>query len=209
MANTEDKEKNIVLDNQRRLLYLFPNKKLFDQINFETAKFSKRFAKLLGIITTLAIFLGITIISIEFEHNHLFFCLVIYLFGVFIGVFTVLAYRPQKNTYKQQYLELLKDKDKYKNQIILHNNYKKFKRKWNIFYLIALLISTGLSLNQFITDLAKDGQANIGAIFILALGLIILTVPLFILNMVFFKKFRTKQKQIEELIDINIDNAHN
>src|SRR5690554_4158064 len=179
---------------------LFPNEKLFNEVIRSNEKFVRKWIKLILLFSLY--FSAILFISLELDESvrYIFGTTLIYLDFVLLILSILYIYKDRRLIFRKQINEIKADEVKYKYQIILHENYRKYNKKWNIIYSIVLIITFYFSLSLFISDLIKTKNTSYGPIFILFVGLILFVIPTYLLNMSSYKKLRIKLRKIEQLI---------
>jgi len=179
---------------------LFPNEALFNEVMNFNEKFVSKWIRLVLIFS---IYLAVVFfISLELDEGirYIFGTTLIYLDFVLLILSILYIYKDRRLIFRKQINEIKADEVKYKYQIILHENYRKYNKKWNIIYSIVLIITFYFSLSLFISDLIKTKNTSYGPIFILFVGLILFVIPTYLLNMSSYKKLRIKLRKIEQLI---------
>src|SRR5690554_3386397 len=173
---------------------LFPNEKLFNEVIRSNEKFVRKWIKLILLFSLY--FSAILFISLELDESvrYIFGTTLIYLDFVLLILSILYIYKDRRLIFRKQINEIKADEVKYKYQIILHENYRKYNKKWNIIYSIVLIITFYFSLSLFISDLIKTKNTSYGPIFIL------FVIPTYLLNMSSYKKLRIKLRKIEQLI---------
>lgn len=182
---------------------LFPNLEIRQQIYEHNSKFGRKLFKvalILGILTGIIIFVLLSVIT----NDSLKYLLTNILFAVMLIIMTVYLLKLDKTRkllYQKQYHEL-----KLANNhlvIKLHNNFKKYQKKWNIIYFLAIFISSFMALSLFVADLVEFGETSLAPIVILFFFLLVFLIIIMPFNIINFKKFRVKQRQIESELDLN------
>lgn len=194
---------NYIEENLNMNKNLFPTKELLSEItNFNNAFFYKIIRL---IIVSSIYFTLIFFISMELKESikYLVATLIFYLglAGIFFWGYVIS--KEKNNIFKKQVSIIKKDTEKYKYQILLHENYRKYYKKWNIVYFIMLIIVVFSSLSLFVSDLIETNNTSFGPIFVFFIYAIVFIIPATIINLTCFKKFRKKQHHIEALIDEN------
>ncbi|HHT55242.1 MAG TPA: hypothetical protein GX012_01630 [Acholeplasma sp.] len=179
---------------------LFPNEKLFNEVIRFNEKFARKWIKLILLFSLY--FSSILFISLELDESvrYIFGTSLMYLGLVFLVLSILYIYKERRLVFKKQINEIKANEEMYKYQIILHEDYRKYNKKWNIIYSIVLIITFYFSLSLFISDLIKTKNTSYGPIFILFVGLILFVIPTYLLNMSSYKKLRIKLRKIEQLI---------
>lgn len=177
---------------------LFPNKTIFNEIMNFNETFLKKW---LRIVILLSIYFVATLfISMELKESirYIVATTVIY-FGLVVFIFGVIFINKEKSLiYKKQIKEINEDKEKYKYQIMLHQNYQKYNKKWNAIYIIVLLLSSFFSISLFISDLIESGNTSYAPIFIFFVVIFIIIIPVVFFNYYDFKKFIKKHLKSEQ-----------
>jgi hypothetical protein len=179
---------------------LFPNKQLYTEIVcFNMQVNSKVFRANIKWMLLIIVIVVIAMVSLGNE-KYLFINLMFYMVLIFMSLNTYVLFRQRSKIFKKQYLELLNNRNQFSIEISLHNNYKKYRLKWNFIYAIIILFSSFMSLSLFISDIIEKGNTSLGPIVVLLISLLILLIPTITINMFSFKKFRKKQRLLESKI---------
>lgn len=144
--------------------------------------------------------------SMEEKISYLFSNIAVFSVVITIVVLTLIFHKPKFEIFKKQYNELLKNEEKYKYYIILHDNFKKFNKKWNIIFSINFIIPILLVINNIINEYINSGYITYGAIFIFLFSSIIILIPSLIWFMISYVKFRKNEHKIESNIDKFVTN---
>lgn len=197
------KKKKFDLDKESLDMHknLFPNSSFFNEIINANNSFASKWIRL---VLVFSIYLSaVFFISLEMDESkrYIFGTSLMYLGFVFLILSIFYVDKEKRIIFKKQINEIKTDKEKYKYQIILHEIFQKYNKKWNIIYLIVLIVVSYFSVSLFISDLIKTKNTSYGPILVLFVGLIIFIIPIFLLNRSSYKKLRIKQREIEQLID--------
>lgn len=191
---------DLLTDNIRQFKYLFPNKDYHEKIvlfNFKITKIFRRVVLFFSLLIALSI-----IIAFRLNENIMYIFINGIAFFIFLlmGITIYLIFLPRKKLFSKQYEEITQN-NLHENYLILHNNYKKNQKRWNIIYGLEISIISLISLIIFIGDIINK-TTNFGPLFIFTFLLFIILIPTIIINMILFKRFRLSQYHLEDEIEV-------
>lgn len=191
---------DLLTDNIRQFKYLFPNKDYHRKIvlfNFKITKIFRRVVLFFSLLIALSI-----IIAFRLNENIMYIFINGIAFFIFLlmGIMIYLIFLPRKKLFSKQYEEITQN-NLHENYLILHNNYKKNQKRWNIIYGLEISIISLISLIIFIGDIINK-TTNFGPLFIFTFLLFIILIPTIIINMILFKRFRLSQYHLEDEIEV-------
>ncbi len=191
---------DLLTDNIRQFKYLFPNKDYHEKIvlfNFKITKIFRRVVLFFSLLIALSI-----IIAFRLNENIMYIFINGIAFFIFLlmGIMIYLIFLPRKKLFSKQYEEITQN-NLHENYLILHNNYKKNQKRWNIIYGLEISIISLISLIIFIGDIINK-TTNFGPLFIFTFLLFIILIPTIIINMILFKRFRLSQYHLEDEIEV-------
>ncbi len=198
---------NKIEDILKMYKYLFPNEELHQNlVNFNNSVAKKIIASFI-VWPLLSSFLVLLAVFYFEGKGYITSTIIMYVTFIIMGLNVFIVLKPRIDIFKKQYQELILDKELYKYEIILHKNYKKYNLIWNIIYLIVLALAIYVSVSLFVNDLIASGDTSLGPIFAFLIVSLVLFLPVLVLNFIFFKRFRNKQRTTEEKIKkaANID----
>ena len=191
---------DLLTDNIRQFKYFFPNKDYHEKIvlfNFKITKIFRRVVLFFSLLIALSI-----IIAFRLNENIMYIFINGIAFFIFLlmGIMIYLIFLPRKKLFSKQYEEITQN-NLHENYLILHNNYKKNQKRWNIIYGLEISIISLISLIIFIGDIINK-TTNFGPLFIFTFLLFIILIPTIIINMILFKRFRLSQYHLEDEIEV-------
>lgn len=178
--------------------YLFPSEKLNLEIKNLNLTISSKIGKTILLSLFILFITGILSIIFIDEYEYIIVTLLMYIVMLFMSVNIIVINIPKQKVFKEQIALLKLDEEKYKKEIILHQNFKKYKLKWNIIYGLIIFLAMSISINLFITDLIKAGNTTMGPIFASFVVMIILGIPAASVNYFAIKSYLKKQLIIIE-----------
>lgn len=200
-------EKNDILkDYEQQYKCLFPDDTLHQEILISNQKMPINMFKMI-IIFSIILVTTITIsFSISEPISYILANTIFFIVMPMIGFFTIKIYKSKSIIFKNQYKKLLLEEEKYKMQIILHQQLQKFDKRWNIIFASCLIFISILSVLLFIGDLIES-KTSYAPILLFFMGSILFIIPLFIGFFIDLKKCRKKAREIEKKILFDNSNA--
>lgn len=190
---------NNIINNLKEIHnYLFPDEKLNLEIQRLNSKIASKTGKTI-LLWLIILFVAVLLIIVFLEeYQYVTATLVMYMVMLFMALNIMVINGSKKKVFKEQLSVLKIAETKYKKELIMHKNFKKYHLKWNVIYGLIIVLAMFFSVNLFITDLITTGNTTLGPIFASLVFVIVFFIPAAIVNFFDIKRYIKKQLIIIE-----------